>query len=191
MGLKGQRNRVSETSLGRKKEPNLLSSVEQIYRELEEKKLIPTGTITDLDAVIKTLFEDIEIKYETMEPHISGSIRHEEKQGKSIWIISINKEHHKNRQRFTLAHELGHYILHKDKNINKVDTTFFRNENLDPLEYMANEFAAALLMPEDRLRELIDKENKTNIENLAEIFEVSPAAMKYRVISLGYKLKQQ
>jgi Zn-dependent peptidase ImmA (M78 family) len=105
------------------------------------------------------------------------------------WIIGVNKLHHKNRKRYTLAHELGHYILHKDKNVDIVDTTFFRNNKTDSIEYMANEFAAKLLMPEDKVRDFVDNQGIKNIGELAEKFEVSASAMKYRVVSLGYKLK--
>ena len=104
-------------------------------------------------------------------------------------LIGVNKLHHRNRNRYTLAHELGHYILHKDKNVDLVDTTFFRNNETDSIEYMANEFAAKLLMPEDKVRDFVDNQGIKNIGELAEKFVVSASAMKYRIISLGYKLK--
>ncbi len=54
------------------------------------------------------------------------------------------------RKRFTLAHELGHYFLHKDK-IDGIhqDTVLFRDSNEDKLgiEYAANDFASELLLP--------------------------------------------
>ena len=56
------------------------------------------------------------------------------------------------------------------------------------MEYKANEFAGELLMPENNLREYI-KNGTRNIGELANIFGVSAAAMKYRIISLGYTLK--
>ena len=68
------------------------------------------------------------------------------------------------------------------------DTTFFRNTDNTSIEYSANEFAANLLMPEDQVKKRIDAGVK-NIETLAEFFNVSLAAIKYRVVSLGYKLK--
>ena len=87
-----------------------------------------------------------------------------------------------------LAHELAHYILHKEKNTEFQDSTFFRGNNMDSLEYMANDFAAALLMPDDKVNELI-KNGIRNIGKLAEKFDVSAAAMKYKVEKLGYKVK--
>jgi Zn-dependent peptidase ImmA (M78 family) len=106
------------------------------------------------------------------------------------WIMCINSSHNLKRQRFTMAHELGHYILHKGKNIEFVDTTFFRSDEMDSIEYNANEFASRLLMPEDDLRKLIDEDRIKNIGELASKFDVSSAAMKYRVISLGYRIKE-
>lgn len=44
-------------------------------------------------------------------------------------------------------------------------------------------------MPEEIVRKLIDEDKIKNIAELALKFEVSSAAMKYRVISLGYKVK--
>ena len=120
-----------------------------------------------------------------MPPNQSGTFKYENDK----WIIGVNQNHHKNRQKFTLAHELGHYVLHREKNINIVDTTFFRNNDTNPIEYMANEFAAKLLMPEDKVRYLVDKQKIKNIGRLAEEFGVSASAMKYRIVSLGYKLK--
>ena len=60
---------------------------------------------------------------------------------------------------------------------------------MDSIEYHANEFAARLLMPENTVRNLIEEERIKNIGVLAEQFGVSSAAMKYRVLSLGYKMK--
>ena len=89
-----------------------------------------------------------------------------------------------------MAHELGHYILHKGKNIEFVDSTFFRSDDMNSIEFIANEFASRLLMPENKIRKLIDEDKIKNIGDLASKFEVSSAAMKYRVLSLGYKIKE-
>jgi Zn-dependent peptidase ImmA (M78 family) len=180
MGLKGKR--INNNS-PKYQEPELITGVEDIIRMASEKGLY-SGNSLNIEEVIKT-FPDIELCDEQMQPNCSGYFRNEN--GK--WIIGVNRLHHKNRKRYTLAHELGHYILHKEKNINIVDTTFFRSNETDSIEYMANEFAAKLLMPEDKVRDLVDNQGIKNIGDLAENFEVSASAMKYRIISLGYKLK--
>lgn len=181
MGIKGQRRKnVSSTKY---QEPDLLVGVEDILSSAKEKGLYD-GYSLKIEDVVSSI-TDIQLKYESMETDKSGSLSNED--GK--WIICVNKNHNVKRQRFTLAHELGHYFLHKEKNINFTDTTFFRSNDMDSIEYIANEFAARLLMPEDVVRELIDSEQIKNIGVLAEKFNVSSAAMKYRVLSLGYKMK--
>ena len=74
-------------------------------------------------------------------------------------LIGYNSEQSRVRQRFTVAHEVGHYVLHSDKEglfIDKQYTAVFkRDQNSstgeDLREIQANQFAAALLMPEDLL----------------------------------------
>ena len=119
-----------------------------------------------------------------MDNYLSGSLSYKD----GVWIMTVNSKQHPKRQRFTLAHELAHYILHKEKNTEFQDSTFFRGNNMDSLEYMANDFAAALLMPDDKVNELI-KNGIRNIGKLAERFDVSAAAMKYKVEKLGYKVR--
>lgn len=179
MGLRGQRQKTQT----KYQEPNLLVDVDSIIKDAKERGYYD-GDSLDIEKVIKT-FPDVEISYKTMKPNESGSFKYENDK----WVIGVNQNHHPNRRKFTLAHELGHYILHREKNIDIVDTTFFRNNNADSVEYMANEFAAKLLMPEDKVRDLVDRQGIKNIGDLAEKFEVSASAMKYRIVSLGYKLK--
>lgn len=95
-----------------------------------------------------------------------------------------------NRKRFTLAHELGHFFLHKDvikKERLIVDlkaaVLYRTSENPnDIVEQEANAFAAELLMPEDIVRKLRLTEKDT--DKLAEIFSVSVVAMWYRLTNL-------
>ncbi len=111
-------------------------------------------------------------------------------------VISYNKNNSiPTRKRFTIAHELGHYILHSDKPlfIDKKPKVMFRNsasssgEELQERE--ANHFAAALLMPTKLIREeiinIVD-EDINPIEYLAKKFKVSEQAMTFRLANLGY-----
>ena len=59
---------------------------------------------------------------------------------------------------------------------------------MNNIEYAANDFAAKLLMPEDRVRRLV-REGVASVEMLAESFGVSVAAMLYRVKQLGFRTK--
>jgi Zn-dependent peptidase ImmA (M78 family) len=116
--------------------------------------------------------------------------------------IAFNPNDPEVRQRFTIAHELGHFILHRKNSTSSeqlfIDRDFlvkYRSSNkYSPSEYeqeqQANAFAATLLMPEEFvLAELakIDYDDLTEIElidALARVFEVSPTAMTYRLANL-------
>lgn len=106
------------------------------------------------------------------------------------------------RQRFTIAHELGHYVLHRNPTANKevlfIDKDFKFQVELrkEGGEYMnprneveANAFAAALLMPEDLLRNESLNYNDLGelqvIKKLSMKFQVSSIAMTYRISNLG------
>lgn len=92
------------------------------------------------------------------------------------------------RQRFTIAHEIGHYALgHMEGNTKKFrdDATTFSSSSGKPEEREANTFAARLLMPAKVVRFAVNEKGIRSIERLAEIFEVSQVAMKYRLINLG------
>jgi len=103
------------------------------------------------------------------------------------YYIEANRNHHPNRRRFTVAHELGHYLLHKDvldekgEILERSDKIY--NEEELQMEREANEFAAELLMPEYKIKELF-KDIKM-ITKLAEYFFVSEIALECRLINLG------
>jgi len=129
---------------------------------------------------------------------VSGVLVVEEDRG----TIGYNVAHHKNRQRFTIAHELGHFILHLDKGKSKemfVDKDFIikwrYEKTYTPSEFKheqeANAFAAALLMPRDFLLNELSKPKYAElsetrlIEDLAKVFDVSVPAMTYRFADLN------
>ena len=121
---------------------------------------------------------------QSLPPYISGELQKVNGQ----WAIIVNKTHSINRQRYTIAHELGHYCLHKDFKDMFQDTTFFRREkDWTSIEYEANSFAANLLMPKDAIESAIDNDVIT-LKELSDKFGVSMVAMKNRLLSLNYKL---
>jgi len=104
-------------------------------------------------------------------------------------IIEYDISMHPNRQRFTLAHELGHYFLGHldDGNIHFRDPAQnFNLDNYDPYESEANKFAANLLMPKEKIDFLLHDMKMTTIEGIAQALQVSPAAITYRLKNLGY-----
>ena len=59
------------------------------------------------------------------------------------------------------------------------DSVFFRSSQKSSMEYMADQFAARLLMPESNIKTLLKRNVKT-VKEMASIFDVSLEAMKYR-----------
>ncbi|MGN6820459.1 MAG: ImmA/IrrE family metallo-endopeptidase [Sphingomonas sp.] len=110
-------------------------------------------------------------------------------------IVAVNNEHSDVRQRFTIAHEIGHLMLHEGEEVH-VDSAFRVNlrdprsgtaENIQEVE--ANAFAANLLMPADWVRRAlgetwIDLNDDSEIARLADLFKVSQQAMLIRLTNL-------
>jgi Zn-dependent peptidase ImmA (M78 family) len=108
-------------------------------------------------------------------------------------VIGVNSNHARVRQRFTIAHEIGHFVLHRSEKTFFVDeaSIFFRESHSPAeaaLEREANAFAAALLMPETAVRELagdyVDIHDEAAIRRLAREFAVSPQALMIRLSNL-------
>lgn len=121
---------------------------------------------------------------------ISGAIIRDAGQA----IIAVNPTHHINRQRFTIAHELGHYFLHEgvgehvDQNFRVAWRNTDSSKAVNWLEIEANRFAAELLMPTQFLRRDLDSLqdiSKRSVALLARAYAVSPEAMKIRLTNLG------
>ena len=112
----------------------------------------------------------------------------EKDEGGNITIY-YNPNHHENRQRFTIAHELAHLLLghlNDNQRLYRDFTDNFKNTTYNPKEVEANQMAAKILMPEDKLDFLIYKKGITSIKELAKIMRVSEAAMLYRLKNLGW-----
>ena len=114
--------------------------------------------------------------------------------------IGYNKNESKVRNRFTIAHELGHFELHKGKEIfvDKDFSVMFRNnkDGEKPREEAeANDFAACILMPTNFvLAELqnirFDYTDDNAIKELAKKFDVSSIAMSLRISHLRYAMNR-
>ena len=124
---------------------------------------------------------------------ISGALMIDNGKG----TIGFNPKESKVRQRFTIAHELGHYELHKQEKglfVDKGFTVLFRDSNSSKgeisQELEANAFAAALLMPEKFLVREIRKNNfdvgdEISIREMAKMFNVSVSALTFRIANLN------
>lgn len=99
-------------------------------------------------------------------------------------VIRYNPREARVRQRFTVAHELGHFALGHGAAFRDPASNF--STGAPPVEAAANRFAAALLMPAEIVEYVIKKQAKPTLKSLATAFGVSTAAMRYRLIHLGW-----
>jgi Zn-dependent peptidase ImmA (M78 family) len=142
-----------------------------------------------------------EVRFQHGDDELSGFLFRDHKQQKAV--IGVNSTHHENRQRFTIAHEIGHFLLHEWEgvHVDGSDRAFQikrRDEKsstgTDIDEQEANLFAAELLMPAKFLKtdllkikklDLLD-DNLGSFARLAERYEVSTQALTFRLAYLGY-----
>lgn len=173
------------------------------YRKIENlaNKVLKDVNITsfkeiDLDKLC--IFYGIHLEYKRLKNDISGFYV---VKNNTPYIICNNTESLK-RQRFTIAHELGHHFLHKDTPlfINKKgglsNQIYHRNKDSATGEIKrereANAFAAALLMPEKLIKDKIENYGNINniedlITDLAKEINVSSQALTFRLANLGYR----
>lgn len=147
-------------------------------------------------------FLDVTVHYDNLEDKVSGVLVIKDAERHAI----VNAGHHTNRQRFSLAHEFGHLMLHhRDDSGDRlfVDTSMRVYQRVGSStdgaysqpdsqttpgeEREANQFASALLMPEPLIRreaQDLDLGEETDIAYLARLFGVSDQAMAIRLQQL-------
>ena len=146
-----------------------------------------TEAPVDVEGLAKAL--GISVSHERLDNDVSGLLLVED----GVAKVAINESHHSNRRRFTLAHEIGHVLLHAKGDRVFVDRRFFRNDwssKGEPREEIeANAFAAALLMPRSLIRQHLAADSgitDVDVFRLATKFQVSEQAMTLRLVKLGY-----
>jgi Zn-dependent peptidase ImmA (M78 family) len=138
--------------------------------------------------------EGLDIRLEPLQSNLSGFLYRHQNQA----IIGANSLQARARQRFTIAHELGHFLLHEDEQLHVDRSPYFRlrsdlaSQGVDSAEIEANRFAAELLMP----RAMVDSDLKAPdpvdvlddefVARLARRYGVSTQAMTLRLNNLGY-----
>lgn len=155
-----------------------------------------TGLIsTPVQVVAMAHFYGFSVYESELDENTSGMIVVNDKPIKNFdtnRIIVVNSDHASTRKRFTIAHELGHYILknrpqkcyaHRDS-----------NENYSQEEKDANSFASALLMPEDDVRKYVNSYKGVAADDdidfvltlmVARKYDVSERAAEVRLKKLG------
>lgn len=152
----------------------------------------------DLIKIARSL--QVQVHFQTFEDEVSGVllIQNGERH------VMVNKSHHPNRQRFSIAHELGHLLLHDTQGDRLFIDTHIRvyqrvgastakvysesgSATTPEEEREANQFAAALLMPKPLLIEAAlsrDLWDEFDVSSLAATFAVSEQAMAIRLQQL-------
>ncbi|MGC4120481.1 MAG: ImmA/IrrE family metallo-endopeptidase [Myxococcales bacterium] len=164
------------------------NQAERVLRELRIDR-----APVDLKVVAEHL--GLRIAHEQLGDGLSGAlVTHGEKA-----VVCVQASDHPHRKRFTIAHEIGHFVLrHQFEKgahviVDRGNLISFRghraSEGVDPKEIDANHFAACLLMPEALLFQAVDALGGSlhdhDVENLARTFQVSEQAMTLRLGRLG------
>jgi len=132
----------------------------------------------------------VDVREEAFPDDISGALH----RGPERAVIAVNSTHHQHRRRFTIAHELGHFLLHHDApsyydQAQQVGLHFrarVTGTTWDPKEVEANRFAAELLMPRRLLLARVGDSVGVDAAQLAAEFNVSTQAMTSRLAELRF-----
>jgi Zn-dependent peptidase ImmA (M78 family) len=125
----------------------------------------------------------LDVVVATLPLNISGLIKPD---GNDGYVIHVNRFEPKDRQRFTIAHEIAHYLLHKDRiSAGIVDSILYRSKLSSRIEAEANKLAADIVMPSrlivQDLANVPEYAENDRVGYMAEKFGVSKQAMSIRV----------
>lgn len=157
------------------------TEIEVVKRHMSNPPVDPERILRELDVRVSTA---------DLPDEASGNIR---RLADGRYAVNLNANESGQRRRFTAAHELAHFILHRDliDEHGHLDRLYSERGNpSQPLtgehEVQANKLAAQILMPATKVRQWYDMEP---IEGLASKFGVSVAAMRIRLKTLGLPYK--
>jgi len=166
-----------------------MSNVSDEYADIIKKytSIIPVKIVDLARELGLRVFADF-----NMDDRKSGELR---KIGDK-YEIHVNGRHSEKRIRFTIAHEIAHYLLHKDVLDARgrfIDTSISPQQALcrdddcssgKQLESQANQLAAEILMPEELFKQELNAND--NIRDVAKTFNVSNESAAIRSENLGY-----
>lgn len=168
------------------------ATMKNIQKKTAKELVAAYGVAVDLERLLKD--EGITLKREPMEESVSGMLVVKPAET----IVVVNSLHHHTRQRFTIAHECGHYFLHADGASAFIDQSekVFRRDAVSACgthtqEVQANWFAAELLMPKEYLEkkfdvQKIDLYDDYQLRLIASELKVSVQALTVRLTALGF-----
>lgn len=163
--------------------PGLLQSPEQVIHYYKRMGFDLDESIP-IERIIESN-EELSLRY----VNLGINDAYIKKLSENLFEIGVNDQHHLNRQRFSMAHEYGHYLLHRNAIHEMVEgeQILHRNGERNRVESQANNFAAELLMPEDLVRKAV-RVSRGSLKSMSDILGVSREALRYRLENLGYKV---
>lgn len=143
---------------------------------------------TSLPSLARSL--GLKVLAATLKPGISGEIRCG---NGGQYVVKVNRHDPARRQRFTVAHEIAHFLLHKDLIGEGIeDDVLYRSALSDRFEHEANRLAAEILMSPESIQHSYRRALELNVEDviryIADQFDVSEAAAEIRLKVLGYEI---
>lgn len=167
-------------------------SISKIDKTLKDKYKILLKNVDhfpiDLESIIK---DQKNFKINKVTGIKKGSIKYSME--KDIYIISIASNYGKNSERFSLAHELGHYFMDRDILLSgkELQSNFASQGENNNIEIRANDFAIKLLTPIEIVKKIIEFQNNEDytisklITDMQFIFGLSEVAITNRLEGLG------
>ena len=164
------------------------------YAKQMARKVIKTYDLREVPINLRKIFEGLNLEYMEINDSedIDGGILEVDGEPK---IAVVNKAKPIARQRFTLAHELGHiFLCHKDRDVYDSEETRDREEQefsqgKPPKESEADAFAAELLIPYEHIKKYESDIN--DVEKMANIFKVSKQAMTYAIVNYWKHMRKK
>jgi Zn-dependent peptidase ImmA (M78 family) len=153
----------------------------------EAERAIVEKYLNEVPVRVGALAEELGIRVlkSPLDPRVSGLIQPSD-EAPSGFEIKLNKYESPERQRFTLAHEIAHYLLHRAHiGHGVVDNTLYRSNLTSIKEVEANRLAADLIMPKAQVVQEVDRAgqplDEQLVEELSGVFRVSKPAMRVRL----------
>jgi Zn-dependent peptidase ImmA (M78 family) len=154
--------------------PNFTKAKKQAM-DLLQKFAIEQPPVDPVDLSRRLGLKVLFVEFDEQDKNISGFFDAVEN------TIFVNKSEFPLRQTFTVAHELGHKILHEEWARSSEYKMLFRDQDAsdeEPHEKEANSFAANLLVPRFMLDQVW---KKYSVEQLSKLFAVSVPVIKNRI----------
>lgn len=168
-------------------------NTERVTRAID--RLLQLGNVCEPPVHVELIAQlrGIQLRYVPLEDELAGLLLWED--GRAI--IGVNQLHRKTRQRFAVAHELGHLELqhhsgmHIDRNFPMPISSAYLAQAIEACEWEASAFAAELLVPSVLLERdlkaqglLVDYDDDASVQALAERYQVSSRVMSFRLLGI-------